>query len=99
MRVRLLLLPPLAAATLLVGCGTKPNTTDLVAKLQQRNGLSTAEATCVRDKLLAKTDDATLERIAGARTTAKLQPADGTLIRAIIDECIPADTAGGPLAP
>jgi hypothetical protein len=99
MRPRLLLLSTLAAATLLVGCSTKPNTTDLVAKLKQRNGLSTAEATCVRDGLMAQTDDATLARIAEARTTAKLRPEDGALIRAVLDKCVPTDTASGPVAP
>jgi hypothetical protein len=99
MRVRLFLLPLVVVATLLVGCSTKPDTADLVTKLKQRNGLTAAEATCVRDELVARTDDATLARIAEARTTAKLEPQDGTLIRTIIDECVPSDSAPGSVTP
>lgn len=84
-------------ACALAGCGGSVDSSDLIAKLQQRNGLTRAEAVCINDRLADSVDPATLRRIAGARSTAKLAPDDASVVRKVIETCVPVDSA--PTAP
>ncbi len=78
---------------LLASCSSKPDLDDLTIKLRERNGLTTAEASCIRDQLVKTTDPATLRRISEARTGPKLEPRDAALVTDAINVCIPAPTA------
>jgi len=92
----------LLACSLLIGftaCSKKLDTADLITKLEQRNGLTRAEATCVSDGLRRKADSPTLKRIASARAAAKLTAADAAIVRQVVEACIPPDTGASTAIP
>lgn len=81
------------------GCAAAPARSGLIAKLEQRNALSTAQATCVADGLYDGMPDARppvrplttgeLREAAKADNAGKV-PADALeIIRTVIGHCVP----------
>lgn len=93
-------------AVSLAGCSGAPSRDGLVAKLQQRNGLTRVQARCVADGLYGGVPTAhpPIRALTAAELRAVAKPdnagkvsADVTeVMRSVITTCVPATAAGSP---